>query len=325
MKALRFNQTGDLNHLEFIEFTKPTLNDDEVLVQIKAARLNSNDLSNVMGRLPYTTTPRTPGRDYAGIVVEGPSELIGLEVWGSGKENGFSKDGSHAEFMKIHRNAVSPKPKSLTFPQAGNCGTPYITAWHALASCGVSQGTSIAVIGANGAVGNAAMELALQRQAQVLGLARGHAHLESIQARGAKADSFDAEQALQDLPKTTRKYFPNGPDVIFDTTGLFLNASIAAVGQLGKVAVIVAPGDGQVSISVRDLYRNGASIVGVNSLLYSAQDCAAVLRQLANDFDAGLMQPPHTIVEHELDRAKEVYMSLQKGLSGMHVFIPHHG
>jgi len=169
------------------------------------------------------------------------------------------------------------------------------------------------------------MELALQRQAQVLGLARGHAHLESIQARGAKADSFDAEQALQDLPKTTRKYFPNGPDVIFDTTGLFLNASIAAVGQLGKVAVIVAPGDGQVSISVRDLYRNGASIVGVNSLLYSAQDCAAVLRQLANDFDAGLMQPPHTIVEHELDRAKEVYMSLQKGLSGMHVFIPHHG
>jgi len=65
--------------------------------------------------------------------------------------------------------------------------------------------------------------------------------------------------------------------------------------------------------------------VGVNSLLYSAQDCAAVLRQLANDFDAGLMQPPHTIVEHELDRAKEVYMSLQKGLSGMHVFIPHHG
>ena len=39
MKALRFNQTGDLNHLGFIEFTKPTLNDDEVMVQIKPAQL----------------------------------------------------------------------------------------------------------------------------------------------------------------------------------------------------------------------------------------------------------------------------------------------
>ena len=62
MKALRFNQTGDFNFLQYVDFPMPILGVDEVLIEVKAARLNRNDLSNVMGRLPYTTLPRTPGR-----------------------------------------------------------------------------------------------------------------------------------------------------------------------------------------------------------------------------------------------------------------------
>ena len=68
MQALRFNQTGDLNNLELVEMPIPSLGKDEVLIEVKAGRLNRNDISNVMGRLPYTTIPRTPGRDYSGII-----------------------------------------------------------------------------------------------------------------------------------------------------------------------------------------------------------------------------------------------------------------
>ena len=99
MDALRFDQTGNIDFLKFIDFPRPVLHDSEVLIEIKAARLNRNDISNVMGRLPYTTIPRTPGRDYAGIIAEGPSSMLGQEVWGTGKENGFIQDGSHAAFI----------------------------------------------------------------------------------------------------------------------------------------------------------------------------------------------------------------------------------
>ena len=63
MDALRFEKTGDLDFLQWTDFPRPTLQGNEVLIEIKAARLNRNDISNVMGRLPYTTIPRIPGRD----------------------------------------------------------------------------------------------------------------------------------------------------------------------------------------------------------------------------------------------------------------------
>jgi NADPH:quinone reductase-like Zn-dependent oxidoreductase len=325
MQALRFNQTGDLNFLQLIDVPLPSLKEDEVLIEVKAARLNRNDISNVMGRLPYTTIPRTPGRDYAGIVKDGPKDLIGKEVWGTGKENGFIQDGSHAAYIKVHQNAISLKPQSLSFVEAANCGTPYITAWGAIESCHVGEGTRIVVIGANGAVGNAAIELAKKRKAQVLGLVRRQDNISGIEYQGVKAnllptDNTD-EKALKQL---IQQYFSDGADVIFDTTGYWLPNSISAIAKFGQVAVIVAPGDGQVSISVRDLYRNGGSIRGVNSLLYSASECATIFNELAKDFDHQLMRPPKNIQTHALKDAIEVYRSVQNGSNGMHVFIPQH-
>ena len=320
MNALRFDQTGNIDFLKFIDFPRPVLHDSEVLIEIKAARLNRNDISNVMGRLPYTTIPRTPGRDYAGIIAEGPSSMIGQEVWGTGKENGFIQDGSHAAFIKVNKDAVSLKPKSLSFVEAANCGTPYITAWGAIEGCRINEGMRVVVIGANGAVGNAAIELAKMRKAEVLGLVRNKENLSSVEAQGVKANVLPIEP--DSLKQLIQSHFPVGADVIFDTTGYWIASSIACIAKYGQVAVIVAPGNGQVSISIRDLYRNGGSIVGVNSLLYSASECAKILNQLAVHFDHKLLIPPKGIKTHPLKDAIQVYKDLQSGMAGMHVFIP---
>jgi len=119
-----------------------------VLVQIKAAGLNPSDVKNVLGRFPYTTLPRIPGRDFAGIVVEGPQALIGQEVWGTGRELGFFADGSHAQFVKLPANGVAKKPTHLSFAQAASLGVPYTTAWDALERSGVTAETRLLVIGA---------------------------------------------------------------------------------------------------------------------------------------------------------------------------------
>ena len=128
MKALQFDQTGDLSSLRFVDVPTPVSGADEVLVQIKAAGLNPSDVKNVLGRFPYTTLPRVPGRDFAGVVVEGPQALIGQEVWGTGRELGFFADGSHAQFVKLPANGVAHKPSHLSFTQAASLGVPWLHA-----------------------------------------------------------------------------------------------------------------------------------------------------------------------------------------------------
>src|SRR5476649_2313714 len=157
MKALQFSATGDLAALSFVDVAKPVPAAGEVLVQIKAAGLNPSDVKNVLGRFPYTTLPRIPGRDFAGVVIQGPQALVGQEVWGTGKEPGFTRDGSHAGFLTLPAKGVALKPKALSFVQAASLGVPYVTAWDALERSLVDANTWLLVIGANGAVGSAAL------------------------------------------------------------------------------------------------------------------------------------------------------------------------
>ncbi|WP_434738109.1 alcohol dehydrogenase catalytic domain-containing protein, partial [Mycobacterium tuberculosis] len=58
------------------------------MVEMRAASINPSDVKNVAGRMSQTTLPRTPGRDYSGVVMDGPEQWIGREVWGSGGDTG---------------------------------------------------------------------------------------------------------------------------------------------------------------------------------------------------------------------------------------------
>lgn len=162
MKALQFDKTGDLSSLRFVDVPTPVPGADEVLVEIKAAGLNPSDVKNVLGRFPYTTLPRIPGRDFAGVVVQGPQALIGREVWGTGRDLGFFADGSHAQFVKLPATGVAAKPAHLSFAQAASLGVPYTTAWDALERSLVTGETRLLVIG-GGAVATAALALAKVR------------------------------------------------------------------------------------------------------------------------------------------------------------------
>ncbi|MFS2127242.1 alcohol dehydrogenase catalytic domain-containing protein, partial [Pseudomonas sp. Pseusp97] len=140
MKALQFDRTGDLAALSFTEVTDPVPTADEVLVEVHAAGLNPSDVKNVLGRFPYTTLPRVPGRDFAGTVVQGPAELLGKSVWGTGKGLGFTRNGSHAQLMSVPAGGVALMPERMSFAQAASCGVPFTTAWDALERSQVGAG-----------------------------------------------------------------------------------------------------------------------------------------------------------------------------------------
>jgi NADPH:quinone reductase-like Zn-dependent oxidoreductase len=140
--------------------------------------------------------PRIPGRDFAGVVVEGPQALVGQAVWGTGRDLGFFADGSHAQYLSVSAKGVAPKPALLSFAQAASLGVPYTTAWDALERSGVGQGTRLLVIGANGAVGSAALALAKIRGAQVLAAVRRADQVEVLRAQGIDAIALGTPQEL---------------------------------------------------------------------------------------------------------------------------------
>jgi hypothetical protein len=58
-----------------------------------------SDIKDAFHAMPHAVWPRTPGRDWSGIVIEGPAPLRGREVWGTGGELGISRDGSHTHSL----------------------------------------------------------------------------------------------------------------------------------------------------------------------------------------------------------------------------------
>jgi NADPH:quinone reductase len=122
MRALRIHKTGDLAGLRVEQVPTPTPGPGELLVRVRAAAINPSDVKNVQGKMHQTTVPRTPGRDFAGVVEAGAKDLEGQEVFGSGGDLGFTRDGSHAAYVVIPREAVVAKPASLSFEQAAAVG-----------------------------------------------------------------------------------------------------------------------------------------------------------------------------------------------------------
>src|SRR5271155_5038585 len=161
MRALRFSQTGSLDYLGVAEVPVPVPAGSELLIKVEAAAVNPSDPKNVLGKMHETTLPRTPGRDFAGEVAQGPAEWVGRKVFGSGGDLGFGRDGSHAEFVAVPQEAAVTMPQGLTFGQAAGIGLPYLTASAAIVhSAQLQAGETILVLGTNGSVGSAAARLA---------------------------------------------------------------------------------------------------------------------------------------------------------------------
>src|SRR4051812_24424850 len=62
---------------------------EDALVEVRAAAVNPSDVKAALGMMPYAVFPRTPGRDFAGVVLDGPADLVGREVFGTSGDLGI--------------------------------------------------------------------------------------------------------------------------------------------------------------------------------------------------------------------------------------------
>ena len=285
-KALRFAEFGPPSVLRIEEVAIPELGEGEALVHVMAAAINPSDIANVAGRFKNTTLPRTPGRDFAGTVVKGkPGE--GAEVWGSGPTLGINHDGSHAEYVVVPVEALSLKPQSLSMAQAASIGVPYITAWASVVSAAqIQAGETILIVGASGAVGRAATQIANWKQARVIG-----ADTASDPIPGTEAVINTKSEDLRDrvLQLTARR----GADVVFDTVGgPMFEPALRSLKLGGRQVAISSAGTPRVSFNLMDFYHNFSRLLGVDSYGLTSRQIAEIENELRPGFATGVLKPP---------------------------------
>jgi NADPH:quinone reductase len=286
MRAVVIHQFGDPKLLKVEEVPTPVPRGDEVLVAIKAASINPSDVKNVAGTMHGTTLPRIPGRDFAGTVVKGPTDLIGREVWGTGGDIGFTRDGSHAEYILLPRTAVALKPTALSMEAAATSGLVFVTAWAAMVTAaGASSGETAIIIGAAGGVGSAAVQIAKASGARVVGVVRSDDDFPAAKENGAdeviNARSTNIMDAVRSITKE------RGANVVFDTSGMMFADSVEVAALDARIPVITAPTDGKASFNLRNIYRKEIRVLGVDTRRLDAVSSAKLLTQMTASFESG--------------------------------------
>ena len=328
MKALRFAKTGSLDELKIQEVPRPVPGPGSILVAVKAAGLNPSDAKNVLGRMHQTKVPRTPGRDFAGIVVEGTEAYpVGAEVFGSGGDLGFASDGSHAEYVKVPVEAVQPKPRALTFEQAAIVGIPYLTAWRAVIDvASLKEGETILITGTTGAVGDAAARIAKRVcRAKVIGTSRRHT--DAVRLR--LLDYIDALADLSAGPISLPEQIHaetagQGADVVFDVVGSSLfEPCLQCLAFGGRQVTIASSPDPKVTFNLVDFYHNQSRLIGVDSIQLSFEDSGRILRSLLPYFESGDFRPQGDLVPVGFDDVLGAYRELAENRAkAKYVFEP---
>lgn len=311
MKALRFENTGSVDRLTVQDIPKPVVKAGEVLVQVKAAAVNPSDIKNVLGAMHETTVPRTPGRDFAGIVVDGSGLLAGKSVFGSGGNLGFGRDGSHAEFVAAPENAVLPMPKGFTFEQSAAIGVAYMTAWAALIKAAQLQpNENVLILGTTGAVGSAAARIAHKRGARVLGTVR---KATDIPKAGELPVDVWINLETKKLSKGAQEATNGkGADVVFDVVGgPMFEKCLGALAWRGRQVALSSSPEPRVSFNLVDFYHNESRLIGVDSLKLSFDEAAEILRDLTPGFESGEFPPPE-VTAFPLTAGPKVYREMHE-------------
>jgi NADPH:quinone reductase-like Zn-dependent oxidoreductase len=324
MRALCFDHFGDPQVLHVAEIADPVAGDGQAVIAVQAASVNPSDVKNVAGAFPETVLPRVPGRDFAGVVVDGPPEWIGVEVWGTGGDVGFTMDGSHAELLGVPVEALARKPERLSFAEAATVGVNFVVGWlGAVDAAQVDKDETIAVFGVSGGVGGAVAQIAHARGARVIGIDRRLPHDDAPAATILEEfitfDGNPHEVAAQ----IRRVNGGHGAEVVYDAVGgVTTDAALAALAPRGRLVVISAVGTRVVPIDLVDFYRNESRMLGASSGALGVVESGRLLAELAPHFESGAFRPLPISRSYGLDESQDAYAAVAAGTAGRIVIRP---
>src|SRR4051812_18431595 len=283
---------------------------NELLIEVKAAAVNPSDVKAATGLMPYAVFPRTPGRDYSGVVIDGPEGWIGREIFGSSGDLGIRRDGTHATHLAVEADAVVEKPKALSWEEAAGIGVPFVTAMEGLRRASMPRpGETVLVLGVNGKVGQAAVQIATWHGARAIGVVRKNERYEGH--ANSTVEMIDA--SATDVAARVRELTANnGADIVFNTVGdPYFQAAHKSLALYGR-QILIATIERTVPFNILEFYRGQHTYVGIDTLGLSSVATGAVLKQVVDGFDGGHLRPfpvlPRAI--YPLENAKDAFLAV---------------
>lgn len=212
MKAIVRYQYGSPAVLELREIDKPIPRDQDVLVRVRAASLNADDLEYLYGRSPFTRMATGLGKPRIhglGVDVAGQVEAVGRnvsafkegdEVFGNMTEHGL---GAYAEYVCAPARAFALKPARLTFEEAATVPQSAVLALQGLrGKKQIRPGDAVLINGAGGNVGPFAVQIAKHFGAEVTGVDSA-AKLDMVRSVGA---DHVIDYAREDVTRGGQRY-----------------------------------------------------------------------------------------------------------------------
>ena len=243
MKAIVQSRYGSPDVLRLEEIAKPVVKDDEVLVRVRAAAVNTGDWHLLRG-VPYVMRLvfglRGPRRKTPGLDIAGQVEAVGGNVkqLRAGDEVfGWCK-GAFAEYAGTAENNLLPKPANLTLEQAAAVGDSAFTALAAVRDQGrVQPGQRVLINGASGGVGSFAVQIAKSFGADVTAVCSTR-NVDLVRSLGAE---HVIDYTKEHFTQSAERY-----DVMLD---------LVATSSLSDCRRVLTPRGTYVLVGVKDMGR----------------------------------------------------------------------
>ncbi|MGE0769974.1 MAG: NADPH:quinone oxidoreductase family protein [Hyphomicrobiaceae bacterium] len=294
MRALRCHSLGDLGSLRVDDVARPVMAAGEVRIRVKAAGVNFPDILMCEGKYQVKPAmPFVPGLEVAGVVDEVGAGVTHVKA--GDRVLAFARlAGGFAEEIVLPGGIVTPIPDKMDFETAAAFTIAYGTAMFALDYRGhLKAGETLAVLGATGGVGLAAIECGKLLGARVIAAAGGADKLQLAKDYGAdEVIDYRSENLRDRLRELTDG---KGVDVVFDPVGgSYFDACVRAIGWEGRMLVVgFASGDIPKPAANLILVKN-FSVIGVvfgeHSHRYPDQS-RAMLTRLLGAWEEGRLKP----------------------------------
>jgi NADPH2:quinone reductase len=237
MKAVLCTRLGSPDDLELADVPDPVPGPGEVVVEVAAAALNFLDTLIISGKYQAKPPlPFSPAAEFAGTVAILGSGVASLAV--GDRVMGYVGWGAARERLAVAADKLIVLPHDLDVDRAAGLGIAYGTGFHALKDrAGLQAGETLAVLGASGGAGLAAVELGKAMGARVIACASSDRKLAFLRQHGA---DHVVNYAKDDLKEAFRQLTEGGGvDVVYDPVGgAYTEAALRALAWQGRLLVV---------------------------------------------------------------------------------------
>lgn len=263
MRAVVYSENGPSSVMRLTERPVPKPGPGEVLVRLVRAGVNPTDWKVRAGVSATLTTPEaTPGQDGAGVVEdvgEGvTTHVVGQPVWLYMVQHGQAW-GTAAEYVTVPAHKAVELAAGASYDLGASLGVPAMTAHRALTSGAVERvapgsftGLTVLVHGGAGAVGNAAIQLAVWAGATAITTVSSAEKAALAKAAGAHhiVNYREGDPAAE-----IRGIAPDGVDQIVEVAPVVNNdLDLAVIANRGTIAIYANNGGDELTLPVRETF-----------------------------------------------------------------------